>query len=90
MKITELIDQEQDLKVMIKVRNAAAERVEILSQRQKYDLLPGTKVLVDGGRKLGNEEGTIVKVNVTRAKVDIKGVIWTVPFSLITIKEDVQ
>ena len=90
MKITELIDQEQDLKVMIKVRNAAAERVKILSQRQKYDLLPGTKVLVDGGRKLGNEEGTIVKVNVTRAKVDIKGVIWTIPFSLITIKEDVQ
>ena len=90
MKIIELIDQEQDLKVMIKVRNAAAERVEALSQRQKYDLLPGTKVLVDGGRKLGNEEGTIVKVNVTRAKVDIKGVIWTVPFSLITIKEDAQ
>lgn len=90
MKIIELIDQEQDLKVMIKVRNAAAERVETLSQRQKYDLLPGTKVLVDGGRKLGNEEGTIVKVNVTRAKVDIKGVIWTVPFSLITIKEDAQ
>jgi len=88
MQIIELIDQEQDLKVMIKVRNAAAERVETLSQRQKYDLLPGTKVLVDGGRKLGNEEGTIVKVNVTRAKVDIKGVIWTVPFSLITIKEE--
>tara|TARA_R110000824_G_scaffold69305_3_gene178702 strand:+ start:1032 stop:1304 length:273 start_codon:yes stop_codon:yes gene_type:complete len=89
MKIIELIDQEQDLKVMIKVRNAAVSRVERLSQRQKYDLLPGTKVVVEANSKLDREEeGTIIRVNRTKAVVSIGIARWTVPLSMITIKED--
>ena len=89
MKIIELIDQEQDLKVMIKVRNAAVSRVERLSQRQKYDLLPGTKVVVEANSKLDREEeGTIIRVNRTKAVVSIGHARWTVPLSMITIKED--
>ena len=50
----------------------------------KYDLNRGDIVEIDSPRRELKEEGTIVKVNRTRAVVNINGMKWNVPFSLIT------
>ena len=47
-----------------------------------YTLLVWQYVLVRGN-KIGTEEGTIEKVNRTRAVINIGGKSWNVPFSMI-------
>ena len=53
----------------------------------KYELRPGVRVIVNGGRKLNEEKGEIVKVNRSRAEVKINGTIWVVPFTLLSLED---
>ena len=53
----------------------------------KYELRPGVKVIVNGGRRLKQEKGEVVKVNRTRAEVRINGTIWNVPFTLLSLDQ---
>ena len=64
------------------VRTMAKERMDRLAMAMKYNLKPDMKVKITGSNKL--ERGTIIKVNRTRAVVDVDGIQWTVPFSMIT------
>lgn len=52
----------------------------------KYSLRPGVQVIVNG-RKLKQEKGEVTKVKRTRAEVRIDGVIWNVPFTLLSLDE---
>lgn len=51
----------------------------------KYQLLPGTKVIVSGGKTHKHDKGEIIKVNRSRAQVRINNSIWNVPFTLISL-----
>jgi hypothetical protein len=76
--INTIVDK-SDLRIL---RNVISDRIQVVSSMLKYQLERGDIVLVQG-RKL-NEEGTIDKVNRTRAVVNINGKLWNVPFSLMT------
>jgi ribosome maturation factor RimP len=75
----------KDLRIL---RDVVNDRMKMVGQMVKYTLDRGDIVIVEGGRKqdynLDNEEGTIVRLNRTRAVVNINGKEWNVPFSMIT------
>ena len=64
------------------IRNICDERIRSISNELKYELSPGDKVTIRSKRM--TEEGTIEKINRTRAVVKIDGKSWNVPFALIT------
>ena len=66
------------------LRNVINDRMKTVGSMIKYKLNRGDIVVVDSPRRELKEEGTIVKVNRTRAVVNINGMKWNVPFSLIT------
>ena len=66
------------------LRNVINDRMKTVGSMIKYKLNKGDIVVVDSPRKELKEEGTIVKVNRTRAVVNINGTSWNVPFSMIT------
>ena len=71
----------KDLRIL---KSVIDDRLKIIGHMVKYSLDRGDIVMVEGGRKIGKEEGTIVKLNRTRAVVNINGKQWNVPFSMIT------
>ena len=71
----------KDLRIL---KSVIDDRLKIIGHMVKYSLDRGDIVMVEGGRKIGKEEGTIVKLNRTRAVVNINGKEWNVPFSMIT------
>ena len=71
----------KDLRIL---RDAVNDRIKVVGHMVKYTLDRGDIVMVDGGRKLDKDEGTIVRINRTRAVVNINGKEWNVPFSMIT------
>ena len=71
----------KDLRIL---KSVIDDRLKIIGHMVKYSLDRGDIVMVEGGRKIGIEEGTIVKLNRTRAVVNINGKQWNVPFSMIT------
>lgn len=71
----------KDLRIL---KSVIDDRLKMVGHMVKYSLDRGDIVMVEGGRKIGKEEGTIVKVNRTRAVVNINGTDWNVPFSMIT------
>ena len=71
----------KDLRIL---KSVIDDRLKMVGHMIKYSLDRGDIVMVEGGRKIGKEEGTIVKVNRTRAVVNINGKEWNVPFSMIT------
>ena len=71
----------KDLRIL---KSVIDDRLKMVGHMVKYSLDRGDIVMVEGGRKIGKEEGTIVKVNRTRAVVNINGTYWNVPFSMIT------
>ena len=75
--------QIRDLDELRLIRSAINDRIKEVGSAIKYDLDKGDIVIVNSPRK-NNEEGTIVKVNRTRAVVNINGTSWNVPFSMIT------
>ena len=80
LEINTIVDK-SDLRIL---RDVVNDRIKMVGQMVKYSLDRGDIVMVDGGRKLDKDEGTIVKINRTRAVVNINGKQWTVPFSMIT------
>ena len=71
----------KDLRIL---KGVIDDRLKMIGHMVKYSLDRGDIVMIDGGRKLDKDEGTIVKVNRTRAVVNINGKQWNVPFSMIT------
>ena len=80
LEINTIVDK-SDLRILREVVN---DRMKVVGHMVKYSLDRGDIVMVEGGRKIGKEEGTIVKLNRTRAVVNINGTEWNVPFSMIT------
>ena len=80
LEINKVVDR-SDLRIL---RNVISDRIKVIGSMVKYDLDRGDIVEIDSPRKELKEEGTIVKVNRTRAVVNINGTKWNVPFSLIT------
>ena len=81
-EIVSLIHQIDNTINLNRVIDEVKQRRTSLGQQIKYKLVLGDKVLVNGN-KTGKEEGTIVKLNRTRAVVNIDGIKWNVPFSMI-------
>ena len=71
----------KDLRIL---KSVIDDRLKMVGHMIKYSLDRGDIVMVEGGKKLDKEEGTIVKLNRTRAVVNINGTDWNVPFSMIT------
>ena len=80
LEINQIVDK-HELRIL---RNVVNDRLKVVGHMVKYSLERGDIVKVEGGRKLDKEEGTIVKLNRTRAVVNINGTDWNVPFSMIT------
>ena len=80
LEINTMVDK-SDLRIL---RDVVNDRIKMVGQMVKYSLDRGDIVMVEGGRKLDKDEGTIVKINRTRAVVNINGKQWNVPFSMIT------
>ena len=57
-----------------------------INGRAKFNFSVGDKVLINerNGRK---SEGEILKINRTRAKVNIYGITYSVPFNIMQLKE---
>ena len=81
-EIASLIHRLENTTHLNRVIDEVKQRRTSLGQQVKYKLVPGDKVLVNGN-KVGKEEGTIVKLNRTRAVVSIDSIKWNVPFSMI-------
>ena len=73
-----------DLDELRLIRSAINDRITEVANAIKYELQNGDKVKINSPRKELQEDGTIVKVNRTRAVVLIDGKQWNVPFALIT------
>jgi len=69
------------------VEKEVRHRILEIGESLKWRLEPGTRVIVDGGKRLKAEPGEIVKVNRTRCevKIDNRQGIWNVPMNLINI-----
>ena len=80
LEINTIVDK-SDLRIL---RDVVNDRIQVVASMIKHKLNRGDIVMIDGGRKLDKDEGTIVKINRTRAVVNINGKQWNVPFSMIT------
>ena len=80
LEINQMVSK-KDLRIL---RSVIDDRLKMVGHMIKYSLDRGDIVTIEGGRKIGKEEGTIVKLNRTRAVVNINGTDWNVPFSMIT------
>ena len=80
LEINTMVDK-SELRIL---RDVVNDRIKMVGHMVKYSLDRGDIVMVEGGRKIGKEEGTIVTINRTRAVVNINGKEWNVPFSMIT------
>ena len=80
LEINKVVDK-SDLRIL---RDVVNDRIQVVGSIIKHKLNRGDIVMVEGGRKLDKDEGTIVKINRTRAVVNINGTDWNVPFSMIT------
>jgi|TARA_R100000501_G_C2558729_1_gene70292 hypothetical protein len=85
MMLTEIeqkINLIEDVRELKQIQQFVKDRKRTLGNRLKYELTVGDNVLVHASN--GIEEGTVTKVNRTRAVVDMRGGSWTVPFEMIT------
>lgn len=81
--IQEKINKIEDVRDLRVIQQFLKDRRNYLGSRIKHKLSVGDEVYVTGSN--GIESGTIVKINRTRAVVDIENQRWTVPFSMITL-----
>jgi len=89
MMLTEIekqINQIEDLRELQQITGFVKDRKRAIGNRLKYTLAIGDKVQVSNGGK--TDEGTVTKINRTRAVIDMRGGSWNVPFSMITVIED--
>ena len=73
-----------DISELRMIRSAISDRIKQVGSAIKYDLYKGDKVVIDSPRRELQEDGVIMKVNRTRAVVNINGKQWNVPFAMIT------
>ena len=73
------IDNSDDLR---RISELVKNRRRWIASETKMELCVGDEVTVNNGKTA--DEGTITKINRTRAVVDMRGGSWTVPFSMIT------
>ena len=85
MMLTEIekqINLIEDIRELRTIQSFIKNRKRAIGNRLKYTLSVGDEVKVSNGST--TDEGTITKINRTRAVVDMRGGSWTVPFSMIT------
>ena len=85
MMLTEIEKQMnliEDLRELQQIQSMVKDRKRAIGNRLKYTLSVGDEVQVSNGSTIDN--GTVTKINRTRAVVDMRGGSWTVPFSMIT------
>ena len=85
MMLTEIekqINLIEDLRELQQIQSMVKDRKRAIGNRLKYSLSVGEEVQVSNGSTI--ENGTVTKINRTRAVVDMRGGSWTVPFSMIT------
>ena len=85
MMLTEIekqINLIEDLRELQQIQSMVKDRKRAIGNRLKYSLSVGDEVQVSNGSTIDN--GTVTKINRTRAVVDMRGGSWTVPFSMIT------
>ena len=85
-EIEKQINQIEDLRELQQIQSFVKDRKRAIGNRLKYTLAIGDKVQVSNGGK--TDEGTVTKINRTRAVIDMRGGSWNVPFSMITVIED--
>ena len=72
----------EDIRELRTIQSFIKNRKRAIGNRLKYTLSVGDEVKVSNGST--TDEGTVTKINRTRAVVDMRGASWTVPFSMIT------
>ena len=85
MMLTEIekqINLVEDLRELQQIQSMVKDRKRAIGNRLKYTLSVGDEVQVSNGSTIDN--GTVTKINRTRAVVDMRGGSWNVPFSMIT------
>jgi len=85
MMLTEIekqINLIEDIRELRTIQSFIKNRKRAIGNRLKYTLSVGDEVQVSNGST--TDEGTVTKINRTRAVVDMRGGSWTVPFSMIT------
>ena len=85
-EIEKQINQIEDLRELQQITGFVKDRKRAIGNRLKYTLAIGDKVQVSNGGK--TDEGTVTKINRTRAVIDMRGGSWNVPFSMITVIKD--
>ena len=81
-EIEKQINLIEDLRELQQIQSMVKDRKRAIGNRLKYSLSVGDEVQVSNGSTIDN--GTVTKINRTRAVVDMRGGSWTVPFSMIT------
>ena len=85
MMLTEIekqINLIEDLRELQQIQSMVKDRKRAIGNRLKYTLSVGDEVQVSNGSTIDN--GTVTKINRTRAVINMRGGSWTVPFSMIT------
>ena len=77
------IMQITDIKRLRLMKSAIMDRIKEVGSSIKHELRRGDKVYIDSPRRQRTEVGTINKVNITRAVVEIDGQLWNVRFTMI-------
>ena len=72
----------EDIRKLRAIQSFIKDRRTSLGNWLKHTLNIGDRVAINNGR--GTDEGTITKINRTRAVIDMRSGSWTVPFSMIT------
>ena len=72
------LDNIDDLSIVLKLVKSKRKH---LATNNAAELIIGEKVRITGSGKI--EEGIVVKINRTKAVIDVDGTSWTVPFSMI-------
>ena len=82
-EILQKLMEMQDVEELKLIARCVRDRLDEIGGRIKYSLKPNDRVIITS--KKGTEHGSIRKVNRTRAVVNIKGTLYNVPFSMITL-----
>ena len=75
-----------DIDELRMIRSAISDRIKEVGSAVKYELKNGDSVIVTSSK--GTESGSINKINRTRAVVKLDGLLYNVPFSMITKQKE--
>ena len=75
-----------DIDELRMIRSAISDRIKEVGSAVKYELKIGDSVIVTSSK--GVESGSINKINRTRAVVKLDGLLYNIPFSMITKQKE--